>query len=145
MNNYPAWFRPGLLVALALLLLSGLLLAPTTLLLRADLDIGWRLDGGGRVWAAAAHALAGMGLCFALGALWAVHMRSGWRRRRQRRSGGLLAASFCVLSLSAVGVYYLGDEAWANAAAVGHLGIGLAASAAFGWHWWRGKHRRRRH
>lgn len=145
MNNYPGWFRPGLFVALALLLLSGLLLAPTTLLLRAELDAGWRLDGGARVWAAAAHALAGMALCFALGALWAVHMRSGWRRRRQRRSGGTLAATFGLLSLSALGVYYLGDEAWANAAALGHLGLGLAGSALFGWHAWRGSRHRRRH
>lgn len=139
MTQYPRWFLPTLLVILLTVLLSGLGLTPTTLALRAEWDMPWRLAGGDRVWVAALHSAVAFGLTAMVGALWSVHMRSGWRRRRQRISGLLLGSALALLVASAVAVYYIGDDRLAAAAAFLHLGAGLAATAVFVWHWIRGR------
>ena len=140
MKGYPRSFLRLLHTTVALVVLSGLLLVPTLLLIRAELEPGslvWfslPLPAAGRVVTAAVHAGTGMVLLALCGALWSVHMRAGWRLRRHRVSGSLLAAAMAVLALSALALYYLGDEALAAAAAFLHLGVGLGLILAFGWH-----------
>lgn len=143
MTGYPRWFLAALLVLLLTVLLSGLVLAPTTLALRAAWDPPWRLAGGDRVWVAALHSSGALVLAATLGALWAVHMRSGWRRGKQRISGTLLVIALMLLAATAIGLYYIGDDRAGAAAAFVHLGAGLVATAAFGWHWTRAKALRR--
>lgn len=139
MTQYPRWFLPTLLAVLLAVFATGLMLVPTTLAVRAEWDVPWRLGGGSRVWIAAAHSAAAFGIASLVGALWSVHMRSGWRRRRQRSSGLLLGSSMAVLALTAVGVFYLGDERLAAGAAYSHLGLGLLALPTFLWHWLKGR------
>jgi len=143
MKGYPYGFVPALVGTLLLMFVTGVLLAPTTLVLRAELALPWRLPGSGRVLTAALHAAGGFALMLLLGALWSVHMRSGWRRRQQRASGVLLGTLLLVLAASAVAVYYLGDEALGTAAALVHLGAGMALAGPFGWHWLHGRRARR--
>ena len=83
---------------------------------------------------AALHAAGGFALLLPMGALWSVHMRSGWRRRQQRASGLLLR-----LALTALGVYYAGEESLGTAAALLHLGLDALLAAPFGWHWVHGQ------
>ena len=143
MKGYPSWFRPALITVCLATYLSGCLLAPTTLALRADWQLAWRLGAGPRLAMVAGHAGAASVLMLFIGSLWAVHMRSGWRRRRQRISGLVTAGGACLLMLTAIGVYYLGDEAWAKAAGIGHLLLGLLLILPLGWHAVRGwRHRR---
>lgn len=139
MTQYPRWFLPALLTVLSLVLLSGLGLTPTTLALRAEWQVPWRLAGGDRVWVAALHSAAAFGLTALVGALWSVHMRSGWRRRRQRVSGVALASLLVGLVATAVAVYYVGDDRLAAIAAFAHVGAGLLATGVFAWHWVRGR------
>ena len=141
MKGYPRWFSPFLLSVLLAMLVTGLLLAPTTLVMRFDLALPWRLPGAGRILTAALHAGAGFIAAMLMGALWSVHMRAGWRRRRQRVSGALCGALLLVLALSAVGVYYLGEEISGTVAATTHLAAGVLLVLPFGWHWWRGRRR----
>lgn len=143
MKGYPRWFKPVLLGGAVLVYVSGVLLAPTTLEMRADWPMAWRLASGARVGMAAAHA--GLAFVFVLlmGALWSVHMRAGWRRHRQRVSGVLVVLCLVWLMFSAVGVYYLADEGWANAVGLGHLGVGVLLLLPFLWHTIVGWHRRR--
>jgi len=143
MKGYPGWFVPALMTGLLLLLATGLLLAPTTLALRVDVDMPWRLPGSGRIAMAALHAASGFALMLLAGALWAVHMRSGWRRRQQRTSGLIVSGLLLILAASAVAVYYLGDDSLAMAAALTHLGAGLALVGPVGWHWLHGRRARR--
>ena len=143
MKGYPDWFVPVLVGAVLLMFATGLLLAPTTLAVRASLAVP-RLPGAGRIAMAALHAAAGFALMMLLGALWAVHMRSGWRRRRQRASGLVLGVAMLLLTASALGVYYISDDALSGAAAFVHLGVGLALAGPFVWHWVRGRRLRRR-
>jgi hypothetical protein len=135
MKGYPRGFRSLLLWALLGVVLSGLLLVPALLQLRAEMDVAWQLPAGSRVGVAALHAGAGSLLLGLTGALWTVHMRAGWHRHRRRTSGGMLAASLLLLAVSALGVYYFGDEMLAAAAAYLHLAAGLTLAAVFAWHW----------
>lgn len=139
MTQYPKWFLPGLLSLLAAVLLSGLGLTPTTLAVRAGWEVPWRLAGSDRVWVAALHSAAAFALTAAVGALWSVHMRSGWRRKRQRVSGACLGSLLGSLVATAVGVYYIGDDRVAAAVALTHVGAGLLATGVFAWHWVRGR------
>lgn len=143
MKGYPRWFVPLLVGALLLMLGTGLLLTPTTLALRTEFALPWRLPGPGRVLVAALHAAGGFMLLLVVGALWSVHMRSGWRRHRQRASGLLVGVLLLVLTASAIAVYYIGDETLGTVAALVHLGVGLVLVGPFGWHWVHG--RRARH
>lgn len=143
MKGYPSWFLRTLVAALLLVFVTGLLLAPTTLALRGELDLPWRLPGAGRVPTAALHAAGSFALLLLIGALWSVHMRSGWRRRRQRASGLVLGLMLLLLAASAVAVYYLGDETLGAVCAFLHLGTGLALAVPFGWHWVHGRRVRR--
>lgn len=141
MKDYPRGFLPALLGVFATTWLSGLLLGPTTLTLRAQWDLPWRLSGAGRLGTAAAHVAAAFVLLFFAGALWSLHMRHGWHRQRRRGSGGALASSLALLALSALGVSYAGDEGLANGAAYLHLAAGVALLGLLARHALRGRRR----
>lgn len=144
MKGHPRWFRPGLMAVALSLLLSGLLLAPSMLMMRAEVEVPWHLDGSQRVGVAAWHALSAMLATWVVGALWTVHMRAGWRRRLQRVSGALLVGLLSVLAGSALGIYYLGDESLSVLAAWVHLVVGLVILLPFAWHAWYAPWRRHR-
>jgi heme A synthase len=145
MKGYPRWFQPALLVGCLGLYVSGCLLAPTTLQLRADWALGWRLAADARIGMAALHAASALAVLMFIGALWSVHMRSGWRRRRQKASGLLVVLPALLLALTGVAVYYLANEALANVAAFVHLGVGAVLLLPFLWHMVAGRRLRRRH
>lgn len=135
MKGYPRWVLPTLLGTTATIVVSGLLLAPGTFVTRAEMELVWMLPAAGRLATAALHASAGFALMLLVGALWSIHMRAGWRKRRHRGTGMSLALSMPLLALSAVGVYYFGDETLAATAAFIHLGLGVLMALTFAWHW----------
>ncbi|MBU0917033.1 MAG: hypothetical protein KKD97_11855 [Gammaproteobacteria bacterium] len=114
------------------------------LMMRAEVDVPWHLDGSQRVGVAAWHALSAMFGTWVVGALWTVHMRAGWRRKLQRVSGAVLVCLLSMLAGSALGIYYLGDEWLSVLAAWVHLVVGLVVVLPFAWHaWWAPWHRDR--
>jgi len=141
MKDYPRGFLPTLLGVFAATWLSGLLLGPTTLVLRAQWELPWRLSGAGRLGTAALHVAAAFVLLFLAGALWSLHMRHGWHRQRRRGSGGALASVLALLAFSALGVSYAGDEGLANGAAYLHLAAGVALLGLLVRHALRGRRR----
>lgn len=139
MKGYPRWFLPLLVVILSLILASGLLLAPTTMMMRADFAVTWRLPSDARLTIAAAHTVGGFSAMMLIGAIWGIHMRSGWRRRKQRASGLALALVLVGLCASAVAIFYVADETLGALAALLHLALGIVLVAQFGWHWVHGR------
>ena len=134
MKGYPRWFETVLVVSSVLVYASGCLLAPNTLEVRAAWSTGLRMLSGSRVLLAALHTSLAFLMMILIGSLWSVHMRAGWRRHRQRWSGLLLALTYLLLMATAVGIYYLSDETWANVAGMGHMLVGVALLAPFAWH-----------
>lgn len=138
LRAYPRWFLRVFVTACAALFASGLLLAPTTLVMRFEWDLAWRLPAAYRVTCVATHAALGSLALLAIGSLWTVHMRSGWLRRQQRGSGLCLAGLMLMLAATAVAVAYAGEADVGGAAALLHLAGGLVVAGVFGWHWWHG-------
>jgi uncharacterized SAM-binding protein YcdF (DUF218 family) len=134
MKGYPRRFLLALLLVCALAWVSGLLLAPTTLALRAEWALPWRLSAPARLAVAALHTTAAFALVFLCGALWARHMRDGWHNRCQRASGVATGASLLALTVTALFIFYAGDDAWANAAAFVHLTLGALLALPLLWH-----------
>ena len=131
MKTYPRGFMSLLHGTLLTLLGSGLLLAPGALQMRLEWDMPWVLSSGLRVWVAALHALSFL-LMFALvGALWTVHIRTGWVRRENLTSGALLLLAFALLGLSGLALYYAGGERLPVWSAVLHLLAGGALPALY--------------
>jgi hypothetical protein len=143
MKGYPRSFKKTLLTSSALLYLSGALLAPTTLAMRWDWPLAWRLGADARIGMGAAHAALAFVFMTLLGALWSLHMRAGWHRHQQRISGAVLVVSCITLALTAIGVYYLADENLSNLCAGTHLLIGTLLLFPFLWHHlWHYRHKR---
>jgi hypothetical protein len=133
-KGYPRWFERVLVVSSVLVYASGCLLVPNTLEVRTAWGSGWHLLSGSRVPLAALHTALAFLMMMIIGALWSVHMRAGWRRHRQRWSGLLLASTYLLLMATAVGIYYLSNETWANLAGLSHMLLGVALLAPFAWH-----------
>ena len=131
MKTYPAAFSPVLHGTLTGLLATGLLLAPGALQMRLEWDMPWVLGSDARVWAAAAHALCFFLMLGLLGAAWTVHIRAGWVRRENIRSGGALLSAFGLLALSGLGLYYAGGEALPRWSAIAHLLAGALVPALY--------------
>lgn len=126
MKGYPRWFTRGkITVFTTAFFLSGCLLAPTTLALRMEWEVPWRLAEESRLFVAAAHAALSFLMFLLLGALSAVHIRVGWKKKRHRRSGIALVLILAFLGLSALGIYYSGNQTLSWSAGVSHLGAGL--------------------
>lgn len=143
MKGYPPRFLSLLWTVCAAMLVTGLLLLPTTLALRFDLNMPWRLPAEGRVLTAALHAAAAFVMLSVCGALWSIHMRAGWRRKRQRETGATLVLSLAGLGLTALGVYYLGDSTVANVVALLHVVLGVLIALPLGVHVFLARRQRR--
>jgi hypothetical protein len=141
MKHYPRRFLAVLAGVCLLAWISGLLLAPTTLALRLEWPLLWRLPPPARLAVVALHSAAAFALAFVCGARWAQHMQAGWRCRAQRVSGVLTVAALLALAVTALFIFYAGDDALANAAALVHLTAGALLALPLVWH---GLHRQRR-
>ena len=140
MKGYVRGFPKVLWTSLAVLLLSGVVLVPGALELRADMDVPWRLPGGTRLVTAAVHALAAFAFCGVLGSLAVIHMRAGWRRKKNRGSGGTLASFMVLLALTGWGIYYAGER-YAPFVSIAHLVLGGGGAVAVVVHFIRAKRR----
>ena len=147
MNGYPRGFLSVLWFLLAALFVTGLLLVPSMLATRLEWEVAWRPSSDARLWTAATHGFFAYGIVFVLGALATLHMRAGFRSRRNMMTGLMLLSGFLALMLTALGIYYLGDQALSVWASVIHLGLGLLVPVTLGVHaigMWRRLRRRAR-
>ena len=77
------------------------------------------------------HGGAAMAALIFLGALFPLHVRLGWRSRRNRLTGPAMLTFNAVLVLTAFGLYYLGSETLRPWASDVHIVIGFALPALF--------------
>jgi hypothetical protein len=143
LTGYPHWFYAALMGLLLSLFASGVCLLPTMLELRLELDTGLHLDGDLRLAGAALHTFASFIMVGVVGAMMTIHMRVGWRRRLNRFSGIALLAFCALLLLSAIGIFYAGDESISRDSSVIHAAAGLLAFPLYAWHAAKGRQLRR--
>ena len=146
MAGYPRGFFQFLLLVFIVLAVTGLLLLPNTLMMRFDWDVPVRLVGGGwRLATAALHCAFAFVIMVLVGALAGIHMRLGWRRRQNILSGFGQVLLFAVLVVTAVGIFYLGDEALSRWSSGIHVVVGFVLIVVAFWHGESGRrlHRRR--
>lgn len=125
LSGYPNWFYKMLLVAMITILLSGLLMIPTMLEFKLDMDVVWRLSGEHRLNAAAIHTIFGWLLMMQAGALWHAHMRAGWRKALNRPTGLGSALVLVGLTASAIALFYLGSSTAQTVSAITHTTLGI--------------------
>ena len=132
MKGYPKWFSKWFVICIfGLLFFSGLLLVPTVFENHLQIDMPWRISSSGRIGTAAIHALAAFCALFLLGALWSIHMRVEWRKGEKRASSIMMLGFLFVLTLTGLGVYYIGEPNFSLVASVLHACIGLLFCVPF--------------
>ena len=125
-KGYPGWFYTFVMWSVAALLITGCLLAPTTINLKLEWEVPWRLSSEQHIGMAAAHATLSFLIIWIMGALWSVHMRAGWKRRKNHHTGLGLLIFVLLLGITAIGIYYLGDEQASMYSSVAHMLLGMA-------------------
>jgi hypothetical protein len=147
MKGYPKPFIPFLVSVLITLLLTGVLLTPTTLTFRLAWEVAWRLEGDHRVWITAVHTMLSFIMLMTFGALWPAHIRAGWRMKANLISGVAMSIVIMILALSGLGILYAGGESFSVIAAVSHLVLGYLLIFCFPYHFVVGRrlHRKRIH
>ena len=86
-------------------------------------------------WSLALHGMFAFAALWMFGLLWGVHIQTGWRRHRRRRSGGTLFGIVLWLAVSGLGLYYLENPDLLTWLAVAHWAVGIFAASAFLVHW----------
>ena len=81
-------------------------------------------------WALIAHGVAAYGFLIIGGAMIPVHITLGWNTRRNLKAGVTLAGTCLILAVTALGLYYLGDEISRHWVSIVHWSIGLFAVPA---------------
>ncbi len=123
--GYPRGFYGCLILVFGGLAASGLMLLPNMLLMKLDIETGMDISGGLRLGTAATHCCAAFLTMLLLGSLLSVHVRAGLHRRQNLLTGVSLLVLLALAMMSAVGVYYFGNEDLSLAASILHASAGL--------------------
>lgn len=74
-----------------------------------------------------AHAIGAYAFLVVVGMLIPVHIPLGWNRKRNRVSGVTVLTICAILSLTALGLYYIGEDVIRSWTSLVHWMVGLAA------------------
>jgi hypothetical protein len=85
------------------------------------------------------HGIGAAAMLWLFGLLWLTHIRRAWHAQRNRRSGGTMVILLGLLSLSGLGLYYVGHETMRAWIGNGHWVAGLIATLLLPVHIWRGR------
>ena len=110
----------------------------------------WQKDiSGDEIWQQAiayllmVHGGAAMVTLLLLGALVPLHLRRGWRSRKNRVSGSVMVTFNAVLIMTAFGLYYLGSETLRPWMSWIHIAAGVCLLLSFPVHIFMGRRERR--
>lgn len=121
-------FRYGLYAAFSALFVTG------AVWLVAN---GLKDSPNGEIWLAIAanmlmwHGGLAMVTLVMLGALIPLHMRRGWRSRKNQVTGTVMITVNAILIVTAFGLYYLGSDTARMMTSDLHIGVGLALPFLF--------------
>jgi hypothetical protein len=78
-------------------------------------------------WTLVAHGLVAYGFLIVAGTMVPVHIIAGWNTRRNLKSGLTFAGTLLLLAVTALGLYYLGDDSVRGQVSLIHWVAGLVA------------------
>lgn len=130
MKGYPKQFYRWFILLATLLWLSGIALSPASLDMRFEYSLPWQLAAEINHHTTTLHALLAFITLWLLGAIWSVHIRANWGKKKNCASGSWLIAVCLVIALSGLGIYYIGEDSIANVTSLTHLLLGGLAPIA---------------
>ena len=89
------------------------------------------------------HGTTGLLFLVLYGSMLPVHVLQAWRLRKNRISGTIFFAIIFILSLTSVGLYYLGGEYSREVTSLVHWVVGLSFPVIMCLHVWYGRYRTR--
>lgn len=134
----PAWMRRWVYLTGLSCLMTGVLWLTFHYFVRHEGEFGPEAHPLEHLWLTL-HGGAAIVMAWVFGLIWLAHVRRGWHRGRNRNSGATMAFLLIVLAATGWGLYYLGDEAWREAASLIHWILGLTAGFWLPFHIWRGR------
>lgn len=128
-NRLPAWQELSVYIGLGLLLATGVAWLLLDWFIRIPGEFGPEHHAAEH-WALVTHGVLAYVFMVVVGSLIPIHIKLGWSLGRNRTSGSALSGTLLLLSLSALGLYYVADDdarTWIN---IVHWSLGLLAPIA---------------
>lgn len=119
---------------MAILFLTGLLLTPTTLDMRLEVDMPWRLTSDQRLYTVATHVFFSYVMLCLFGAIWRIHILIGIKKKENLFSGLILIGILIILTITGVGIFYFGNDTASIISSVTHLLLGTTIVFFFLYH-----------
>jgi hypothetical protein len=129
-SRLPRWQELAVYLSLGGLIVTGLLWLLFDQWVRVEGEFGPEHHAA-QSWLLTAHGVLAYAFLIVAGAMIPVHIILGWRLRRNLWSGISLAALCVVLAISALGLYYLGEDAARSWASLMHWSLGIAVLPIF--------------
>jgi amino acid transporter len=134
----PAWIRRWVYAAGSACFLTGILWLLFHYFIRHEGDFGPEAHPLEHIWLTL-HGGAAIAMAWVFGLMWLGHIRRGWQKGRNLKSGITMASIMLTLIFSGWGLYYLSNEQWREYTGFIHWGLGLFAGLWLPIHIWRGR------
>lgn len=128
-TNLPRWQELAVYFSFGLLLVTGIAWLVLDSWVRVPSDFGLEHHPAEH-WMLIAHAVGAYAFLVIFGAMIPVHIPLGWHQRRNLKSGISLLTICGLLGLTALGLYYIGDDGVRSWTSLIHWAVGLVALPA---------------
>jgi len=129
-SRLPRWQEWAVYLSLGGLTVTGLLWLVFDQWVRVEGEFGPEHNPA-QSWLLTAHGVLAYAFLIVAGAMIPVHIILGWRTRRNLWSGISVASLCLILATSALGLYYLGEDAARSWASLTHWSLGIAVLPIF--------------
>jgi len=137
-SRLPKWQEWSVYATLGLLIVTGLAWLALDWWVRIEGEFGPEHHPAEHV-ALIVHGIAAFAFLVVGGSMIPVHVKLGWNLKRNWKSGLWLGLSTIVTALTALGLYYLGEDSLRSAASLAHWVVGLVIIPALLVHAVRGR------
>jgi hypothetical protein len=128
-GRLPRWQEWSVYVTLGLLIATGIVWLLLDNFVRVEGEFGTAHHPAEHL-VLIGHGVAAYAFLIIGGAMIPVHITLGWNTRRNLKSGLTLAGACLILAITALGLYYVGDEISRNWVSITHWALGLVAIPA---------------
>jgi hypothetical protein len=125
-SRLPRWQEWSVYSSFGLLIATGVVWLLLDAFVRVPGDFGPE-DHPVEHWMLIVHGVGAYVFLIVAGAMIPVHVTLGWNTKRNRKSGVTLASTCVLLAVTALGLYYLGDEIQRHWVSIAHWATGLLA------------------